>query len=131
SYRVIAEGMAEKQWQQTRWDEFQRLFPDTQDNRYQSPSPVTWTTQVIEYKGWPGFPPQRAILRIPHKARRAPALLCLHGHSRGLQLGCVEVRYFAEPLTALGFVTLAPDALPFGDRRLHVRDDWEMDFKGN
>jgi dienelactone hydrolase len=31
----------------------------------------------------------------------------------------------------MGYVTLAPEAMPFGDRRLHVRDDWEMDHKGN
>lgn len=135
SFKVIASGKAVEKWQQRRWAELDRLYPTDRKAyggilQYKWQGPVTWTTQVIEYSAWPGHPPQRAILRIPNKAKRAPALLCLHGHSRGLQLGCVEVRYFAEPLTAMGFVTLAPDAMPFGDRRIHLNDGYEADFRG-
>lgn len=133
--KVIAAGTSAARWQQRRRAELRRLYPDEGQgdphiSNLRHRGTVTWTTQVIEYPGWPGAPPQRAILRIPHGARRAPALLTLHGHSRGLQLGCVEMAYLAEPLAAAGFVTLAPDALPFGDRRLHLSDAYEKDFRG-
>ncbi len=135
-FRVIADGKSADRWQETRWAELERLYPGTRKAyggilTYKHPRPRTWTTKVIEYEAWPGHPPQRAILRVPTGARGAAALFCLHGHSRGLQLGGVEMAYLAEPLTEMGYVTLAPDAMPFGSRRLHVHDDWEADYKGN
>lgn len=135
AFRVVAEGRAFTRWETGRLREMKRRYPE--DLRtykeilpFSWPGPVTWTTRLIEYPGWPGHPPQRAILRIPHGARRAPALTVLHGHSRGLQLGCVEMAYLAVPLAAIGCVTLAPDAMPFGDRRLHTLDEGEVASKG-
>src|ERR1041384_4146076 len=53
SYRVIADGDDERHWQQARWDELQRLYPEESKKTCPFTGPVTWTTQVIEYKGWP------------------------------------------------------------------------------
>src|SRR5262245_19122457 len=104
SHRVVAEGKEYERWEQQRWEELERLYPGTRQSygdillRRHS-RPRTWTTQLIEYAGWQGHPPQRAVLRIPYRARRRAALFCLHGPSVGLQLGCVEMAYLAEPLT--------------------------------
>ena len=93
--------------------------------------PVTWDTQVVEYTGWHPDIPCRAVLRIPRGARKAPAILCLHGHERGLALGKEVTGHFAEPLAAAGFVTLSPDAFCSGDRRNKEYDWIEFDhWKG-
>jgi dienelactone hydrolase len=137
AYRVLAEGEAAFRCLDERLAELDRLYPAEQTKpwysllRYQHPRRADWTTQIIEYAGWPGHPLVRAVLRIPKIPKPTAAVLCLHGHSKGLQLGCAEMAYLAEPLTAAGFVTLAPDDVPFGDRRLHVRDDWEAESGGN
>lgn len=137
AHRVVAEGEDAFCYLDARLEELKRLYPDETRKSYyplyqfKHPRRAKWTTQIIEYAGWPGHPPVRAVLRIPCVTEPTAAVLCLHGHSKGLQFGCAEMNYLAEPLTDAGFVTLSPDAVPFGDRRLHARDEWEAQSAGN
>jgi dienelactone hydrolase len=91
-----------------------------------------WSTRIVEYAGWPGEPPQRAVLRIPHGLRGpAPAVLCFHGHTPGCLLGKESVNDHALPLTARGFITLSPDAVRFGERRNRSLEKYEIkDYRG-
>ncbi len=99
---------------------------------FQWHKPITWDTFIISYPSWQGEPPQRAILRVPKNLDKpAPAVLCFHGHTRGCHIGKEYLDYIAIPLTAKGFVTLAPDATRFGDRRDTTFEKEEIrDWKG-
>lgn len=70
---------------------------------------------------YPGILPGRdvtAFLRVPKQINRpVPAVLCLHGHVPGSYFGKEWMDVTARALTMRGFVTLAPDMLPFGERR--------------
>lgn len=92
----------------------------------------TWDTKIISYPGWEGEPPQRAVLRVPRSLKvPAPAVMCFHGHIPGCFIGKEEMAYLAEPLAAQGFVTLAPDALRFGEQRDTTLEDADLNtWKG-
>jgi len=92
----------------------------------------SFETFSVEYQGVEGTRVY-ATLRIPkHLKREAPAVLCLHGHGRGLWLGKEHTDGFACRLAEEGFITFAPDALPFGMRRIKndLYDKWELDAGG-
>ncbi|MCX6620087.1 MAG: alpha/beta fold hydrolase [Acidobacteria bacterium] len=63
-----------------------------------------------------------AYLLIPHSARRAPAMLCLHqttkiGKAEPAGLGGKPNLHYAHELAERGYVALAPDYPNFGDYR--------------
>ena len=92
-----------------------------------SPSPDDgFETQRLKYPGALAEDPVFATLRIP-KGRTGPlpAVLCLHGHVRGFFFGKEWMDVTAIELTRRGYVTFAPDALPFGERRWRDYDDME------
>jgi dienelactone hydrolase len=92
----------------------------------------SFKTFSVEYPGLEGTTVY-ATLRVPkHLQGEAPAVLCLHGHGRGLWLGKEHTDDFACRLAEEGFITLAPDALPFGLRRVKsdLYDTWELDADG-
>jgi dienelactone hydrolase len=75
----------------------------------------------------------RAILFLPDTPEPHPAVLCVHQHHRQFHLGKSEPaglagdpeQFYARELAARGYVTLAPDAIAFEDRRhsvLHGQD---------
>ena len=71
------------------------------------------------------------VLRIPTGLTGlAPAVLCLHSHTRGLMLGKEITEFYAVPLTRAGFVTLCPDAMVFGERRWREFDEREIGCGG-
>ncbi len=71
------------------------------------------------------------MLRIPAGLDGpAPAVLCLHGHARGLLLGKEMTEFYAVPLTQAGFVTFSPDAMLFGERRRREFDSQEIGSGG-
>jgi len=71
------------------------------------------------------------VLRIPTGLTGpAPAVLCLHSHTRGLVLGKEITEFYAVPLTRAGFITLCPDAMLFGERRWREYDEREIGSGG-
>ena len=71
------------------------------------------------------------VLRIPTGLTGpAPAVLCLHSHTRGLMLGKEITEFYAVPLTRAGFITLCPDAMVFGERRWREFDEREIGCGG-
>lgn len=91
----------------------------------------TFITKRVVYDGMDGkdIP---ATLRIPKNINMPlPAVLCLHGHCPGLWFGKETTDFFAIPLTEQGYITLAPDALPSGERRFKELDPIELQYDGN
>jgi dienelactone hydrolase len=85
-----------------------------------------YTRLRIRYPGVFPENPVTAYLRIPkNRTRPAPALLCLHGHVAGQFFGKEWQDVTASTLARRGFVTLAPDALPFGERRNLTMEHYE------
>jgi len=89
---------------------------------------AAWDESLIEYRGSEDDP-IRAYLLEPHQPRAGrPAVLCLHQHAGEFDMGKSEPagragspdQAYAVELAARGFVTLAPDALCFEDRRDEV-----------
>jgi len=71
------------------------------------------------------------VLRTPKGlSQPAPAVLCLHGHARGMMLGKEITEIYAVPLANAGMITFAPDSLLFGERRRREFDDEEMSSGG-
>ncbi|MBI4024392.1 MAG: dienelactone hydrolase family protein [Verrucomicrobia bacterium] len=134
--RTLFRGVAAERRLRDMLQKYARQFPrDSFGPRmlnYRFPGPVTWDTSIVSYPGWPGEPPQRAVLRVPRNLKEpAPAILCVHGHAVGCQLGKETIEEWALPLTARGFVTLAPDAVRFGERRDRTLETAEIrDWKG-
>lgn len=90
-----------------------------------------FTTERILFAGVTGEPDIVGVLRTPKKKRTPPvAVLCLHGHARGLVLGKEITECYAVPLAENGFTTFAPDALAFGERRRRQYDQAELTSGG-
>lgn len=94
----------------------------------EDPGNAGYSRLRITYSGlWPDHP-VTAYLRIPRRLTGpAPAVLCLHGHTAGCWLGKVWQDSTAAELARRGFVTLAPDAFPFGERRDRDWDQFEWE----
>ncbi len=136
-YEVVAKGKSAERAIKDAIKRHIKAFPDVVNQHpvyfnFRWEGPITWDTFIISYPGWKGEPPQRAILRVPKNLNKpAPAVLCFHGHTRGCYIGKEYLDYIAIPLTARGFVTLAPDATRFGDRRDTEFEKEEIrDWKG-
>ncbi|MEA2012580.1 MAG: hypothetical protein U9O87_05775 [Verrucomicrobiota bacterium] len=68
-------------------------------------------------------------LRIPEK-HNGMAVLCLHGHARGMMLGKEMTEYCTVPLAQQNFITLSVDLIGFGNRRNRDFDDIEIKIGG-
>jgi dienelactone hydrolase len=131
SHAILLEGEAVAARVAENWAYYYQFRPEDRERfehiTYRYAGEETWDTFLVSYPGWPGEPPQQGILRVPHERHAPlPAVLCLHGHAPGCAFGKEEMDYLAVPLAAKGFVTLSPDTIRFGDRRVKSWDEADL-----
>lgn len=137
-FKVIAEGEDALKYMAQNEQRHIKAFPDDVKSspryfNYRWDGEVTWDTFIVQYKGWENLPSQSAILRVPKNLKKpTAAVMCFHGHMLGCLIGKEVVGYLAEPLASKGYVTLAPDAAAWGDRRDTEYEEADIrDLKGN
>jgi len=105
-----------------------QVFEDNYICPDEQPDNPTYRRLHIRYPSAVEGQPVYAFLRIPKGLKaKVPAALVLHGHVPGSFFGKQFVDVAAIELTKRGFVTLAPDMFPFGERRDLTWEefDWE------
>lgn len=111
----------------------ERLWPEIEKRRVppERRKGDSFAAKRVTFPGVPGEPDVVGVLRIPKKLRKpVTAVLCLHGHARGLILGKEITECYAVPMAEAGFITFAHDAIRFGERRRREYDDAEVGSGG-
>ncbi|MBI2195036.1 MAG: acetylxylan esterase [Planctomycetes bacterium] len=125
SYEVLDTSYPRTEIQQ-KYLEF--LGPDLVSNYVLDDEPADYSRLRIRYPGGVEGQPVTAYLRTPRGLKgKAPAVLCLHGHVAGCFFGKEWTDVTASELARRGFVTLAPDMFPFGERRDASYDAFEWE----
>ena len=127
-YDILADTYSYSSVQQMAFDELVQPAEPGVVRPDERPDNPTYRRFRIRYPGVLDDQPVTAFLRIPKDlSNRAPAALCLHGHVAGSFFGKEYMDALAIELTLRGFVTLASDMLPFGERRDVNWEQFEWD----
>ena len=111
---------------ETIWTEWQkrRLPPERRIGE-------AFTAERVSFPGIDGEPAIVGVLRTPKNLTKpVTAVLCLHGHARGLVIGKEITEFYAVPFAESGLITFAPDSLRFGERRIKEFDQLEIKHGG-